>query len=1354
MADFELRIDTDADQKVARLKLFGAGGSHAGSNEVRLPEHSSALWEGLFDTRRYVRRYEGAMIFDGQEEPATAGTLLERLGTFLGEEVLGEDIVRALAGPARNVLTVRLPTTDRDVLAAAFPRVPWEIARLSDDTVPRNLVVRAVTEEITGGDVEITGMGNAETVRVLAVFAEAPGSRPLAMRREREELRRLFADEIMPHRDVEIDVLCHGVNRRRLKEAIRARRGYHVVHWSGHGHHNALELQGEPNDCISGKALVELFVEAGGFIPRIFFLSACHSGAFLRVKDWESLQEALERDEREEGVCGPKAATAPAEDRQLDDAIQNPSGYTGTALALLKADVPQVVAMRYAVGDEYARRLAVAFYHRLLADPEAGATEEALAMARTEVAEDAEQIAYHAVDHATPLMFGRPGVLLDPARKRSRQMDRLRPQPQPLLTGGGTELDPPEVFVGRGGPLSRLADEWLGEDAPAAALIQGLAGLGKTALAAEAIHLWHERFDYVFCFQAKPTPLQFDDFCRRLDQRLTLESPTYRDRCEHNALRHIHLKHDADLFAEPEARYDRMRANLIEALREEAILVVIDNFENNLEEVEREAGSAVYACADPAWDDLLEALARDLPGTRSRLLVTGRHRPAALAEGERAVWIPLGPLPMGEAALFARSHSDLRRLLFSEDESDRALVRRLLKVSRGHPLILDRFARLAGDAAALEAALDLVRADGWQNLPDLFEPGEMDDVQREVERHYLEDVAMHSIDLLIERLTPDARRLLRVITVANEPVTEPLIAGVWKERADAPPVEPLLAELHGAGLLTREEQKEGPANYAFHELVRERMAAWMAAHDKEFDGRTDDGIRITYGERYAKYFRDLYHEDRNAAGEAGRRALAYFVPVGAYDRLLSFTSWMITGVNDPPLLRSVVDILEDAVEQAPPGTTRWNLRTSVADALRKSGQPEQALPFYAQAAEEAEEAGNWADLGAIMGNWASALAMTGDLQAAQQFQLRSAEAHRRAGNPDVNAVGSELEALRIDVMRGEAEAALPEIESRLDRIRNWWAQTEAGQSVPEAPDRTFLGRALVSGLSTAMQANYSRERWQMCINLLREQKLVKHSLNDNELELARTRFNLYWPLLRLDRLAEAQRILEECLDIFRSSEAVTEEARCISAFADLHCERNEIDEAIALERRSLGVRNSLSDPSDRATSHNKLGNYLERAAKDKAAAMHHTAALTYALLSGRKDMCGFRNLGVRARRALAEGERYGLPRLDEILAREEFAALRRFLDNHGVDRAALQAQLDGLVERAHQQAQAAGQTPLADMPPRLAELVEPILAAAADGEDPEPLLAELRGKLLDAGSDEEEVDRFIEAIRRQLPSGE
>ena len=67
--------------------------------------------------------------------------------------------------------------------------------------------------------------------------------------------------------------------------------------------------------------------------------------------------------------------------------------------------------------------------------------------------------------------------------------------------------------------------------------------------------------------------------------------------------------------------------------------------------------------------------------------------------------------------------------------------------------------------------------------------------------------------------------------------------------SDAPPVGPLLAELHGVGLVTQETTGAGRndtgdgAEYGFHELVRERVAVWMADHADQRDPRPDDAIR-------------------------------------------------------------------------------------------------------------------------------------------------------------------------------------------------------------------------------------------------------------------------------------------------------------------------------------------------------------------------------------------------------------------------------------------------------------------------------------------------------------------------------
>ncbi len=570
------------------------------------------------------------------------------------------------------------------------------------------------------------------------------------------------------------------------------------------------------------------------------------------------------------------------------------------------------------------------------------------------------------------------------------------------------------------------------------------------------------------------------------------------------------------------------------------------------------------------------------------------------------------------------------------------------------------------------------------------------------------------------------------------------------------PVGPLLAELRGTGLLTHETAAEGPATYAFHELVRERMARWWTMHQDELEGRTDDEIRLGYGERYANLFDDLYTENRNAAGEAGRRALVYFVAARAFERLGSFASTLVTGVNDPTLLRSVVAELEGAIDQAPAGQSRWSLRTFVADALWKGGQPDRALAFFPEAAAEAEAAEHWSHVAWITENWANACVMTGDLEQAKGLRLRSAEAHQRAGDPEVNMVGCELEALRIDVWRGEAETTLPAIEARLERVRDWWQRTLSGEAVAEAPDRTVLGRTLVSGLDIAKDANRSLERWQACLDLLKEIESVEGAQGENEVELAGTRFNQYGALLRLGRVDAAQRIVESCLTVFRSAGVVADEARCLSALAQIWDERGEIFEAIALERQALAVSNTLPDPSDRAISHDSLSTYHDKAGQPTESTPHRLAAGVYWLVTGQRDYLTtwLSNVGICARRALAAGERYTLPRLDALLAREDFATLRQFLDSHQVDRAALQAELDRLVEEAHEQPTDAVDSPVGKLPPALARLLEPVFAAAAAGEDIEPLLAGLREPLAELGADDGQIDGFLEMVRGELKSPE
>jgi tetratricopeptide (TPR) repeat protein len=1004
-------------------------------------------------------------------------------------------------------------------------------------------------------------------------------------------------------------------------------------------------------------------------------------------------------------------------------------------LALLKAGVPQVVAMRYEVSDAYALRLAERFYRHLLADRALHPVDSALALARQNVKAEARVGEFHAVDHATPLVFGRHPLRLQPPAGRSPQVDRRRPRPQPLLTGGRPDLDPHPGFVGRGAELSLLAGRWLAGGGPAVALVQGLAGLGKTGLAAEAVGLWQRRFDWVLAFQSRPSELRAEEFYRQVDLRLTRASKAYVAACDTEPGVRVFLPASDDFQGED--RLSQLRENLLVALDRERVLVVLDNFETNLGLPE---GSGLCPCRDPEWDRLLAALAARLPPSGSRVLVTSRHRVKALSEEGGVVWLPLGPLPVGEAGLFLRSDERLQSLVLGS-AAEQELARGVLDVSRGHPLILRRLADLAGDRVALAETLERLRRDGFGSLPGVFE-GVRTAAERAAEREYLADVSCGAVDLLLGRVSVSARRLLWVATRADEPSTEALLADVWsgrtleqeqalhirslRERVDqlplemrealaalppeelaqleavaasAPPevepVDPLLAELRGAGLLTLEE-----AGYGFHELVRERVEAWVSAHPSEAESRTVEQVWRAYGERYESAFTALANsgesEMQDTAAEAGRRAVGYLVRAAAFDALGPFVSRLVTGMRDPSRLRGVIASLRAAADAAPTGEARWRVRTYLADALRNVGQPGDALPLFEEAARECEAAENWSDMAWIAMNWANALGDVGRRDEAREMFLRSAAFTRRAGSREVNVVMAELEALRIDVGAGEAATALPEVERRLALVREWWDRTRWGEKVPEAPHREVLTRCYVTALDIAAIVNRHLERWQVCLDLLGEMEQVEGEAGRSLYERTRTRFNHYGPLIRLGRVGEARAVLEECLEVFRAADDHQREARVLGALADVWDRCGDVGQATALTRQALAVCNRFPDPTDRRISHSNLANYLAKGGQWEESARHELAGLVYTLLVDRGTLVvALRNIAIHTRDAAAAGARYELPTVADLVARPEFDALRQFLDMVGAAPDALQQVVDQALAEVRERAT----TPETETPP-------------------------------------------------------
>ena len=222
---FDLIITADNANHRADLRLLDASGAQLAYRQADFKTIPISRQQGLFDLRNYLRNYVEA----GKEAASVA-----EIGVCIAEDVLGQEIFRKLwASEAQRTLRIQLPAASEDEnhLAAALARVPWEIARpaASQPTLGERYLLVCVVHDMAASATSPLELAADECLRVLFVFAEARGSRPLAARRERNELRQLFNQEIYPKRRVVAHFLSHGVTRERLEAQIEDSGGYHIV---------------------------------------------------------------------------------------------------------------------------------------------------------------------------------------------------------------------------------------------------------------------------------------------------------------------------------------------------------------------------------------------------------------------------------------------------------------------------------------------------------------------------------------------------------------------------------------------------------------------------------------------------------------------------------------------------------------------------------------------------------------------------------------------------------------------------------------------------------------------------------------------------------------------------------------------------------------------------------------------------------------------------------------------------------------------------------------------------------------------------------------------------------------------
>jgi tetratricopeptide (TPR) repeat protein len=170
---------------------------------------------------------------------------------------------------------------------------------------------------------------------------------------------------------------------------------------------------------------------------------------------------------------------------------------------------------------------------------------------------------------------------------------------------------------------------------------------------------------------------------------------------------------------------------------------------------------------------------------------------------------------------------------------------------------------------------------------------------------------------------------------------------------------------------------------------------------------------------------------------------------------------------------------------------------------------------------------------------------------------------------------------------GRYQDVLAEVERLRQKMDGLSEQSDREEAAAAWNVREML---LDTGRFAALQTG----AWQQCLDLNAAILASKQARHASDLELAATRFNDYFPLLSLDRIADARRLLLECRRVYDEHNDYARLGRVLSALASLEKEVGHLDRAVDAEHSALRYKYLAGQPNDCAISHFNLANYLRR----------------------------------------------------------------------------------------------------------------------------------------------------------------
>lgn len=1156
-----------------------------GRSGVSLAEHrveldpdaaETAAFEDLY---RFVRR-------GGDPKHSVAGEtdLVRRVGEWIGSQVLGERIGRAIATAAPVTVRVVLPP-GAEFLASR----PLELAHICGAPLAAWGHMALVYEFAGLPRVVKPPVGDA--LRMLAVFSLPTAALADGLRRERRELAGLMPRvAARGRRPVQLDIAQYRVTRTVLADL--AEDGWDVLHLSGLGRTGGFLLQnpdGSP-DPVSTSELLELLRPARKRL-KLAVLSPGQSAAAATA-------DTLRR-------LGLDSPADDLETRVLRDAGGSPVSMAREVIAQLGC---AVVAMRYPVGHQFAAAFTAALYTRVLRNTQL--LDRAVAAAVPDAAGPVPSAERPPISVAAPAIFGASAVALSLAPPVGN------PVPGPADTTMASFPPEPARFVGRSEVMAAASSALAQASGRTAVLFQGITGTGKSTCAVELAYR-HQRAFHAAAFWSAPTePDRFGEALRLLAVALDAQ-----------------LGQCGVAMVDKIATAERLTGflpSLTALLADTDLLLVLDNLDTLL--------TPEGQWRDRRWEALLSALTcHDGP---SRVIMTSRVVPAGM-HADTVLVQPVHALSRDESALLIRELPNLHAVLddhpalddhaASPADTGPALVRRVLTLTQGHPLLLELAdaaatdpARLAFQLAEVEAALagaaDETGAPdetGDETVGDAGLAALLTEGHTRLGTEQLQRIFTTWITQVAATLPAPARLLLQALCRIEETDRSTATLGVnwaalWRrldQDGAAPPLASGADPLVSAALISTEpiddpalpDGPDGPVRYHVHPAVAEavhaatpapvtgqidaQLAAWWTVvgqwgTEQERVGRTSGHIVLRAGQAAARYL--LRRQDWNAACCLLESALIR-------DSYSAVTSMAVL-----PLLRRIAEATE-ALDHL----------VVLGSALRKV-DPGEAETLLRRAYDQASADGDYRLASTTGGDLITLLRDQGRLQEALTLAQQKIEHTGRAGFGCWTQLSDQGRRLQILSLLGHHEQVLGALPALRDRMAELPGQRGDNERVnPWNVREGILDLARTSALATA--------RWTEALEFNDELVTGKQRRGASPHEAARTRFQDHVPLRRLGRLSELDRLLRHCQDVFETAGDNPQLAAVHAARADLADRRGQFREAVDLQRTALRLRYLRPDPAEIATAHHELATYLAHAGAEPAEQRAHR--LTASLLN-------------------------------------------------------------------------------------------------------------------------------------------